>query len=1088
MADNTTMQNTKKKMTIQEAKEILNSNSFINYSYDELLEAVNTLKGDPTQKDLVEGFYERFDSSLEETGVPYQEFDKVRDIFEGTSQGTKWEKEVKKTAQSIANVLSGKNVELSFADANEAREILSLVPQSNEIRSAQSKLNDIVIAKMDKLIEGKEYVDIHELEAAQNLVNGIANKEKKAKAQKKLDEVFKSYEDENGLNQDVEVLRKNDKSLDESLEHINLYGEDGTITEDFKELEQVLTNVEIVEDDGSVVAEEKKAKNLTQMFEAAKLEAYQENVGNLKYLMASKNEQRKQLTSKIKDLFVAKLGMAGVASTFELPTAEEQQDESKFKAYLERKAKAADDFIASLIEGGKKLQVKVKDVITACADTDIEVSKFKDILETKLGKGKSALGKRLKAFREKSVSLWGKAYEVSRKVVKNVKEHKWQHIANTAATLAVAMSGYGTAAIIGYAAYSAAGAWVWPVVAEAQKQRAAAKANGEKTSFLASMKSAWKVKKADKDYKRQSLFGMVGAVAGGLVGAGGTSMGLDKASSRIFSGLARTASSISAQATAMIIANKEYKKNPSEENKSKWKAAKTSFYIGLGISAIGSAWSLHRLGSNVADHVDAVTGGNHSNPENLVSIDSKPIDPTQPSTPLREGWGKMPETPSAGDGGDVATGAGVEVPSIEDSIFPEQYNTNMGITESQYTLLLKLYSQEDLDRMYTNLSATGIMDHMEGMTKEEFIFKWSKLDAYTDRVRWDENAQQYISIPGAKRYHFEEEMTNLNKLLNCGDKLEVTEIEKIKSALSTIDDRGGYHGPGYVPTENYHVKGAGVNGPCGEGQENHFNRGSDSVVRKAGEGNVGRDVDFDNQIKKTQLSPMDIEPAAPTGPIEIDKLVVSYTAEPKGALAEYPSAFAGKGNYPNVNSEGYRIDAIDGGDKGLTAKQVSAPKGRLGLKLTDGDRARLTVESKVEGVPPATQDSRFLNIRDPYTGVDSETVTKAAADLGGKPEEIITVTDDQGKTTYQYISNEGIKMTIDPENGSMGVTTLDNKGAPQDIQVEAAKRAVDALNSGKDVKVNLMTLPGKESALTKVTTEKGGALRAVYARFSGGRS
>ena len=73
----------------------------------------------------------------------------------------------------------------------------------------------------------------------------------------------------------------------------------------------------------------------------------------------------------------------------------------------------------------------------------------------------------------------------------------------------------------------------------------------------------------------------------------------------------------------------------------------------------------------------------------------------------------------------------------------------------------------------------------------------------------------------------------------------------------------------------------------------------------------------------------------------------------------------------------------------MTAKQVSAPDDRLGLKLTDGDRARLTVESKVEGVPPATQDSRFLNIRDPYTGVDNETVAKAAADLGGKPEEII---------------------------------------------------------------------------------------------------
>ena len=870
MAENEKKQQIKE-MTIQEAQTILSSDSFVNYSYDELLEAVRLLRSDPTQKDLVAGFYERFDSSLEETGVPYQEFDKVRDIFEGTSQGTKWEKEVKKTAQSIANVLSGKNVELSFADANEAREILSLVPQSNEIRSAQSKLNDIVIAKMDKLIEGKEYVDIHELEAAQNLVNGIANKEKKAKAQKKLDEVFKSYEDENGLNQDVEVLRKNDKSLDESLEHINLYGEDGTITEDFKELEQVLANVEIVEDDGSVVDEEKKTKNLSQMFDAAKLEAYQENVGNLKYLMASKNEQRKQLTSKVKDLFVAKLGMAGVASTFELPTAEEQQDESKFKVYLERKAKAADDFIASLIEGGKKLQVKVKDVITACADTDVEVSKFKDILETKLGKGKSALGKRLKAFREKSVSLWGKAYEVSRKVVKNVKEHKWQHIANTAATLAVAMSGYGTAAIIGYAAYSAAGAWVWPVVAEAQKQRAAAKANGEKTSFLASMKSAWKVKKADKDYKRQSLFGMVGAVAGGLVGAGGTSMGLDKASSRIFSGLARTASSISAQATAMIVARKEYKKNPSEENKSKWKAAKTSFYIGLGISAVGSWLSLRRLGSDVAEHVDAITKVGHSD-AGVVGVGTEDWqDQVQPSTPLREGWGKMPEVPSADDNNAVAEGVDVEVetpatPQVGDEIFRKDHGNGIvetrvlgengmayqqvsglkgGIETSdsvqafyehrihnmnQYNNLMEMLPNEDGSVMTVNEAVdamlkqidSGFVELPEGMTPEHAIHTAFMHAHYTG----DMSAIEALRCPDGK-----------------WDTVEM--FEKLAPKYSTDN---GFIGRPVDPDAKLIMRAGTVEmkTPC---EVNEGQAIEETIVKKNME-NVGRDVEFDNQIKK----------------------------------------------------------------------------------------------------------------------------------------------------------------------------------------------------------------------------------------------
>ena len=1063
MAENTTMQ---KQMTIQEAQKILNSNSFINYSYDELLEAVNTLKGDPTQKDLVEGFYKKFDTSLKETGVEYREFDKIRSIFEGTKQGQKWEEDIKRTAQSLSKVLSEKDVELSFADADEARVILSLVPQSNEIRSAQSKLNDIVIAKMEKLIEGKEYVDIHELEAAQNLVNGIANKEKKVKAQKKLDEVLKSYEDENGLSQDVEVLRKNDKSLDETLESIRLYAEDGKVSEELKELAPVLANVEIVEDDGSVVDEEKKAKNLTLAFEAAKLEAYQENVGNVKYLLATKNEQRKQLTEKVRDLFVAKLGMAGIASTFELPTAEEQQNENKFKAYMERKTKAAEDFVTRLVKGGEKLQIKVRDIITACADTDVEVTKFKDILEAKLGKGKSVLGKRLKAFREKSVSLWGKAYEVSRKVVKNVKEHKWQHIANTAATLAVAMSGYGTAAIIGYAAYSAAGAWVWPVVAEAQKQRAAAKAKGEKIGFWNSMKSAWQTKKTDKDYKRQSWFGMAGAAAGGLVGVSGVTMGLEKATSRVLSGLARTVSSISAQTTAMIIANKEYKKNPTEENRSKRKAARISFGIGLGISAIGSAWSLHRLGSNVADHVDTVTGGNHSNPENLVSIDSKPIDPTQPSTPLREGWGNMPETPSNVDGGDVATGTGVEVPSIEDSIFPEQYNTNMGITEGQYTLLLKLYSQEDLDRMYTNLSATGIMDHMEGMTKEEFIFKWSKLDAYTDRVRWDENAQQYISIPGAKRYHFEEEMTNLNKMLNCGDKLEAAEIEKIKSALATIDDRGGYHGPGYVPTENYHVKGAGVNGPCGEGQENHFNRGSGSVIRKAGEGNVGRDVDFDNQIKKTQLSPMGTEPDV--------NLDMSY-GESQYDIPEYQQKMTeGVGTFERTvpGEVKWAISGPHGQHPIPEDARVTINKetGEVMIQYSDGRAPDFYDKSALrkitENVTETYEEPVMVSV--PYTSLSDQTVNEAAALAGCKPGELTMTSSFNGVDQYKQFTPDGV-VNIRVGKDHVPHFTMTNMDGSEAVSVptkivEGRFKEADALLRNHDY----TSIPAKNEVAAKI--------------------
>ena len=74
----------------------------------------------------------------------------------------------------------------------------------------------------------------------------------------------------------------------------------------------------------------------------------------------------------------------------------------------------------------------------------------------------------------------------------------------------------------------------------------------------------------------------------------------------------------------------------------------------------------------------------------------------------------------------------------------------------------------------------------------------------------------------------------------------------------------------------------------------------------------------------------------------------------------------------------------------------------------------------------------------------------------------------------------------------MVIATLDGKGAPQDLQVGAAKRAVDALNASEEanVEVKRMDVPANESRLTKITAKIKGnkTLQTIYARFSGGRS
>ncbi|MBR6663683.1 MAG: hypothetical protein IKL33_02530, partial [Alphaproteobacteria bacterium] len=486
-----------------------------------------------------------------------------------------------------------------------------------ETKQASAKLDEITELKIEAMIIDNDYVDIYDLPYAQHLVDNLQNEEQKAQAQEKLNKVLENYKEENGLNASAEVMRKNDASLDEELNNISLYGDDNSVSEDFDDLKNLVANIEIKDDENdteTVLDEEKTKQHINILFEAAKLEAYQESVGSLKYLMASKKEQKEQLVSKIKDHFVAKIGLSGIASTFEAPTDEEQQDENKFKAYIERREKAAENFIKELVDGGKKVVLKVKDIISACAETDINVSKFNDILKSAMGR-KSKLNKRLNKFRNAAVGLWGKRYEIARGIVKNIKENKWQHITNTAATLAVGLttvyaSGAAAAAIGAYAVCSAAGNYVWPVISEAQKMREKAKENNQKLSFWQSIKDAYKVKKDDAEYKRKGRWGLVGGAVGAMFGFGATSFGLETIAARAGATLARTISTSTAQFTSLLAAKRDFKKDPSDSNRSKLRSARISFGVGATISGIFSFLSINRMSNHSEAVADAITNTN----------------------------------------------------------------------------------------------------------------------------------------------------------------------------------------------------------------------------------------------------------------------------------------------------------------------------------------------------------------------------------------------------------------------------------------------------------------------------------------------
>lgn len=681
-------------MTPTEARSILESGSYINYSKDELLAAVRLLRGDATQKALLEAFYEKYAKELEIEPKYFYDYKKVAGIFEGTPYAKQMEKETKETALAMAeDINKNPEQELTIGELDNIQGLFQIFPNDEKVKEAQAHVQKKAEQAIDGVINDKVLLSIHEIESAQHLVDHMDDAEKKEKAQKKLDQVFKSYEEENGLNQSVEVLNKNDMTLSEHLNSVRLFNENGAVSEEFSNLKDMLSNVRMVENDDTLRDEDAFKKNLEMVFEAAKLEIHKENIGNIKYLLSSKKDQRTQLINKVNDLFIAKMGVAAVASSFEAPTAEEQQDESKMKAYVQRRQKAVEDAVRGWVDG-KNLIVKTEQLRTACADTDIEVSKFKDILETKIGQGKSQLAKKLNSFREGAVKLWGDRYKVSRAVVKNIKENKWQYLTNTLATAGMWAASLASAeialpAVGAYAVYSAASKAIWPVVTEAKRQQAAAESAGQKLKFGKALKLAWQIKKKDKKYKSQVGWGVVGGIIGAAAGFGGFSMGLDTAGAKVISSLGRMGSSMSAQTTSLIFAKNDYKKNQTDENKSNLKAARRSFWISLAASAWAADRSLggetledakglfSKLGNifngnSNGDAVDTVT--NTVDGVNPAGVDAPVTDAPAAETP-------SVETPVAAEPSAEAPVAEPNVPQVGDIISEKDHGN--GIIETR---------------------------------------------------------------------------------------------------------------------------------------------------------------------------------------------------------------------------------------------------------------------------------------------------------------------------------------------------------------------------------------------------------------------
>ena len=1089
------------KMTQQQAVEILSSDTFINYNVDELLEAVELLKGDVTQKDLVEKFYKKYNNYVDENLNDFSQYPTIKQIFADTEYAEKVQKNANDRANNVALVINGGEEPSSFKDINNIQALFNFAEQTPDIEKATAKLEKVAELKIEAMIIDNDTVDIFDLPYAQKLVDNIKDEDKKSRAQEKLNQVLEIYKEENGLNAKKEVMRKNDASLDEELKSIHLYNDDNSISEDFADLKKLVANIEVKDDENNEEANldtENTFQHINMLFEAAKLEAYQESVGSLKYLMASKKEQKEQLTAKIKDHFVAKVGEAGIASSFAAPTVEEQQDENKFKAYIERREKAAKEFINNVINTGKKVTIKVKDIITACAETDINVTKFKEVLEASMGK-KSKLSKHLNKFRDAAVGLWGKRYEIARGIVKNIKENKWQHIGNTAATLTMGLgmmlSTGGTVGVFiaGYAVYSAAGNYVWPIITEAQKMREKAKEKNKELGFWQSIKEAHKAKKDDPEYKRKGRWGLVGGAVGAIVGGAvcvPLDLGvlrLDTVTARLIARLGRTISTSTAQLSTLLAARRDLKKDPSDANRSKLKSARRSFWVGLTLSAL-----LSRLGINSNGGEEISDTANSA----LSNIETDSTDNQWATNWTLQGFqgedlnrGYDVDVPLApeGDGADVSAvdleAGDVEVevvaPQVGDEIFRKEYGN--GIVET------KILGEEG--KVYQQVSGlTG------GTETSESVQRF-----YERRI---ENMNQY---------------NHLVEVLANGEGGQMTANEAVAAMKKQIAEGFVVLPEGVTPehaihTAFMHAHYTGdktvimaLSCPNGEDTETMFAQ----LVHKYSTNNgfIGRPVDPDYKAimragTVTIEQPCEVtvyEPETPVKrevveivevvetPITIDNMTVTWAPEPD-ATVEYPTSYAGANSFPRVGDQGFSITPIDNGNDILTARVQGARSSVDGYLFTDGDRVELSHERE-DGVL-SYQRQRSFNVLDGYSYPSAESVADYTKELGGAPNSIIEVVNGD-QTTYQYVGDNGVTVTFDPNNNygaTISAISSDGK-APIAEQQATFEQALTALKEHKGENLDIKAHDAvPESALTEVRVRNNGGFRSVFARFSETRS
>lgn len=617
--------------------------------------------------------------------------------------------------------------------------------------------------------------------------------------------------------------------------------------------------VEIVDDDNQKVADDEAKKYWDALLESAKQQAIMLRSGDISFFMKKEDEKRQTLKRDIKD-FVS-MGVArGVAgSAMDVPSEKEAVAGSKdYAQYVKKEAAKAEQALSRFFEEGKKVSIKTGFFLTEAAETSKKMMSYGYRWSQKgLNRVAQVFSEKQKSFEAKMKNLFGKAYEVKQAAVEQIKNNKWRLVADTAATGIVAVTagtGLALPVVAGYALYTAAGSWVWPLAEKKAKAIREAKKSGKDIAEWTGMKGLKKafheIKANDKEYKKYknraytgTAFGIAGAGVVAGVGAA-SSWAVDKAgymAAKVASSVLRSTGSITSQWLNLRDVKKDFKEDPSAENRAKLKQAKWGLGIGAAIAFAGNFLSFNRAvaansGENSGGVMDKVKNWFRKEDSNTV-----PAPETETAQVASTNDSSAMVNATAEDSVEVAVSA------------PEAYDASMGISEKHWNemheKLTGIYenhsaifgkenvsSAEAWDKMYQNLDTAmkANPEYFGNMTKEQFLYKYMKLVESTERVT--NGPSGYLitkldkdGLPVYADKDLTKVMRDMNAMLNCGDKFKIS-AEEMNKALGYIDDKTGrYMGPGAnVGVTNNRYIGGRVE--CGDDYQNAWKRAARKVA------------------------------------------------------------------------------------------------------------------------------------------------------------------------------------------------------------------------------------------------------------------